>query len=369
MKTGQLSPQRRQTGAVLIMVLWTATILTIMVTVLAANVRLSATTAWHNRTGSEDLVAVMSTLNKAEMELIMERMPPPPDLERILDDEGLQRIPAYRFNGQPLSLHYPADEDMVVRIYDHAGKINLNRIPRNNLRQIIERRLGPDHDPSRVDELLAAWTDWADLNDQPVPGGAESQYYQSLEVPYRARNNPELDSVEEMRLIRGFDALFEGVNLQAAFTIYGSGRTVNLNLATREAMELLPGLDDDSIERILSYREQRDFRNRGDVGQIVPLEQMSELSPWIGNNTSSYYSVYVYPRTEDESAGRDAAVADDEGGDAEEPPRVRQAYRQILEVRSPTQRATVLQVHPYGRLPDTSPPEVELDLSGLGSQF
>lgn len=369
MMEGQLSQQRGQTGAVLIMVLWTATILTIMVTVLAANVRLSATTAWHNRTGSEDLAAVLSTMHKAEMELIMERMPPPPDLEPVLDDEGLVRIPAYRFNGQPLRLYYPADEDMVVRIYDHAGKINLNRIPRRDLRQLIEKRLGPNFDPSRVDELLAAWTDWTDLNDQAVPGGAESQHYQSLDVPYRARNNPELDSVEELRLIRGFDELLEGVNLQAAFTIYGSGRTVNLNLATRETMELLPGLDEESIERILAYREQRDFRNRGDVGQIVPLEQMSELSPWIGNNTSSYYSVYVYPRPGDEPVDGDGAAPDDEGSNAEEPPRVRQAYRRILEVRSPTQRATVLQVHPYARLPDTSPPAVELDLSALGSQL
>ena len=42
--------------------------------------------------------------------------------------------------------------------------------------------------------------------------------------------------------------MFEGVNLQAAFTIYGNARTVNLNLATREAMELLPGLDNELIE-------------------------------------------------------------------------------------------------------------------------
>lgn len=362
------APQGRQSGVVLIMVLWTATILTIMVTVLAANVRLSATTAWHNRTGSETLATLLSTMHKAEMELIMERMPPPPDLEPVLDDEGVVRIPAYRFNGQPLELYYPADDSMVVRIYDHAGKINLNRIPAGNLRQIIEKRLGPGHDPARVDELLAAWADWTDLNDQAGLDGAEDRYYGSLDPPYRARNSPELDSVAELRLIRGFDELFEGVNLEAAFTIYGAGRTVNLNLATREAMELLPGLDGETIERILAFREQRDFRSRGDVGQIVPLEQMTELSPWIGNNTSSHYSVYVYPRptaegTEEEAdTERDAAAQDG-------PPRVRQAYRQVLEVRSPIQRATVLQVHPHGRLPDTTPPRVELDLSRLGSQF
>ncbi|GIT23622.1 MAG: hypothetical protein CM1200mP40_33040 [Gammaproteobacteria bacterium] len=51
------------------------------------------------------------------------------------------------------------------------------------------------------------------------------EYYESLEQPYAPRNNPELDTVEEIRHIRGFDELFEGVNLQAAFTIYGNERT------------------------------------------------------------------------------------------------------------------------------------------------
>lgn len=339
---------KRHSGAVLILVLWTAAILTIMVTVLAANVRLSATTAWRNHTGSEELAAILSALHKAEMELMMERMPPPPDMQREADDQGVLRIPAYRFNGQPLSLSYPVDEELVVRIHDHAGKINLNRIPRDNLRQLIEKQLGPDHSPSRVDELLAAWTDWTDLNDQAMPGGAETDYYQTLDPPYRARNNPELDSVQELLLIRGFDEVFDDVNLEAAFTIYGSGRTVNLNLATREAMELLPGLDGESIERILAYREQRDFRSRGDVGRVVPLEQMTELSPWIGNNTSSYYSVYVHSR-------------------GEEP--VTHAHRRVLEVRSPTEPPQVLQVHPYGEMPDTTPPAIELDLSRPGALF
>lgn len=364
------SSRRRQSGAVLIMVLWTATVLTIMVTVLAANVRLSATTAWHNRTGSEDLAAVMSAMHKAEMELIMERMPEPPDRELVLDDEGRERIAAYRFNGQPLTLHYPADEDMVVRIYDHAGKINLNRLEIGQLRQIIQKQLGPDFDPTQLFELLAAWTDWTDPDDEMAPGGAESQYYQSLEEPYRARNG-ELESVEELLLIRGFDEVFGDVNLQAAFTVHGSGRDrrVNLNLASRETMELLPGLEGTSIERILAYREQRDFRDRGDVGRVVPLEQMSELSEWIGNNASSHFSVYVYPRPEDQPGNDNGESPGGGDAEAEQPPRVRQAYRQILEVRSPTARATVLQVDPYGRLPDTSPPAVELDLSGFGSQF
>src|SRR5690625_494534 len=71
---------RKQRGAVLIMVLWTAVLLTILVTVLAANVRLSATTAFHHRAGSQQHLDVMAAMQQAEMELMLELMPPSLDV-------------------------------------------------------------------------------------------------------------------------------------------------------------------------------------------------------------------------------------------------------------------------------------------------
>jgi general secretion pathway protein K len=331
------------------MVLWTAVIMTILVTVLAANVRLSATTAFYNKAGNQDYATVMATMHKAEMELMMERMPVPVGQELTLNEEGEFRIPAYRFNGQPLTLNYTADNNMVVRIYDHAGKINLNRIERSNLQQIIEKKLGDGFDPRQVQALLAAWDDWTDLNSLLTPGGAEDDYYQSLQPPYTARNVPEIDSVEELRLIRGFDELFADVNLEAAFTIYGTGNAVNPNLATREAMLLLPGLDEELVEEMIAHREQTDFRAIREVGEMVPLEAMVELSPWLGFNTSSFYSVYAYP-ARDPSASQ--ALADDDSEAVADDP-VQQAYMQVMEVRSSNNRARIYQVNPYARLPDT----------------
>lgn len=354
----------RQRGAIILMVLWTSAILTILVTVLASNVRLSATTAFNNRQGAEQLADVMAAVNKAEMELMLEHMPDPPDREMQTNRFGELRMPAYRRDGQPLDLSYPAGEDMVVRVYDHAGKINLNGIGEDQLREIIEKRLGPDFDPVRVQEMLAAWQDWTDLNDQAGPGGAEAEYYNDLEPSYRPRNNPELDSVHELLLIRGFDEVFGDVNLEAAFTVYGSTRRVNLNLATRETMELLPGLDEELIEEIIAYREVRDIRNMGQVGEILPVERLAELASWVGFTVSPYYSVFAYPRLEAgdldvDGDSDDAAAADGEDADNQDP--VTQAYRRIIEVRSYTERARVLQVDPYAPLPDTAPARVEYD--------
>ena len=59
-------------------------------------------------------------------------------------------------------------------------------------------------------------------------------------------------------------------------------------------MELLPGLNEELIENIIAYRQLEDINNRAEIAEIVPFEELQELSPWVGNATSNYYSIYVY---------------------------------------------------------------------------
>lgn len=347
----------RQRGTVIIIVLWTSVLLTVLVTAMAGKVRLSAQTAVHNQETSQQWAQLMGAVSQAEMELMLERMPRPVGETLPETEEGEIRNPLYRFNGQPLLLNYPQSEDLVVRVYDHAGKINLNRIPRRNMQLLIEKRLGGlDADPQQVQDLLAAWTDWTDLNDLEGLNGAEKDYYLAQELPFTPRNNPELDTVEEILHIRGFAELFEGVNLDAAFTIYGSNRTVNLNVATREAMQLLPGLDDELIENILAFRELEDINDRSEIAEIVPFENLQELSSWIGgDNTSNIYSVFAYPALEIETEQLELLQEQDPFIN---PDLVSQAYMEIIEVRGYNNLPVIYKVDPHGRLPDTAPPRV-----------
>ena len=346
---------KHQSGSVIIIVLWTAVLLTVLVTAMASKVRLSAQTVIHNQDASISWATIMGAFNKAEMELMLERMTRPIGEQLEETEEGEVRNPAYRFNGQALKLSYPIKENSTVRIFDHAGKINLNRIPRRNMQLLIEKRLGgQDADPEEVQDLLSAWTDWTDLNDLEGLNGAEVEYYQSLEQPYTPRNNPELDTVEEILHIRGFDELFEGVNLQAAFTIYGNARTVNLNLATREAMELLPGLDNELIENIVAYREIEEINTRAEIAEIVPFEELQELSPWVGNNTTNFFSVYAYQNIDlDEGTLLEIEREEFPNFDL-----VKQANMEVIEVRGFNDLPNIHRIDPYGRLPDIGPPRI-----------
>ncbi|MGH8464291.1 MAG: hypothetical protein ACRER5_09100, partial [Pseudomonas sp.] len=86
---------KNQRGSVILIVLWTSILLTILVTVMAGKVQLSARTAFHNQIAVEDLARINATLNLAEMEILLERMPPPIDQELVTDDQGIIRSPQY----------------------------------------------------------------------------------------------------------------------------------------------------------------------------------------------------------------------------------------------------------------------------------
>ncbi len=362
------SSAKGQHGAVLIIVLWTAALLTVLVTAMAAKVRLSAQTVVNNHDSATQWLQVMDAVNKAKAEILLEAMPPSIEIELPRDEDGELRDPKFRFNGQPLTLYYPNAENMVVRVYNHAGKISLNRISRTALRMLIEERLGGIEvaSPSRVQELMDAWTDWTDLNSLASNAASgESDYYQTLDPPYDARNNPDLESVEEILLIRGFAELFEGVDVDAAFTIYGTHRQVNLNYATREAMRLLPGMTDEVIENIIAYREKRDINNRPDMASIIPFEILQEVSNWIGADTSEFYSIYVYPEAAQDELTLQALQDEDEFVN---PDPVTRAYMEVIESSGWDNLPRVLRVDPYGRLPDTAPARVDEEGRLFGEQ-
>ena len=73
----QSAQRAQQRGSVLLIVLWTAALLTILVTAMASKVRLSARTAFNNQLAADDYTQMMSALHSAEMERIFTSAPPP----------------------------------------------------------------------------------------------------------------------------------------------------------------------------------------------------------------------------------------------------------------------------------------------------
>ncbi len=331
----------RQRGSVIVVTLWTIILLTILITVIAGQIRLSSRAALYHQEELNDWAGVVSAINQAEMELMLERMPRPP--ESLDDLDEINRNPLFKFNGQSLALNYPAREGIAVRIYDHAGKINLREIGRPRMRALLEKLLGEDAD-TEIDELIAAWGDWVDLNNNAGINGAEEEYYESLDTPFIPRNG-KLETVEEILHIRGFDSVFADIDLDAAFTLYTDDELINLNLATVEAMQLLPGLDDELINEIIAFRQNNEFRGNGDVAQIVPAENMAELRPWLNSRiTSNFYTILAYKKqVSEEYPFNDNELIEVDVSTT--------AFAEIVSISSATSRPTIFKVNPYQNIP------------------
>ena len=169
----------------------------------------------------------------------------------------------------------PAGSGYRFRLIDEGGKININRIDENKLRSIFAN-LGIE-EPRRsilVDSIM----DWRDPDDLHRINGAESDYYQSLPVPYSAKNGP-FDTVEDLLWLRGVTtALFYGagedgaapeggaiVGLKQLFTVDSPNDRVNLRTASAEAIHALTGIDMKKCQQFVEERKKLSDKSLPDL--------------------------------------------------------------------------------------------------------
>jgi general secretion pathway protein K len=181
----------------------------------------------------------------------------------------------------------PYDEGSVdVRITDERGKIQVNALVKfpegqqfsASQRFLWERLLDqvfshfeavPDSDPNMIINSLKDWLDHGD--DEAITGlsGAESDYYESLEPPYRCKNGP-FDHLGEVALVQGITPeLFAGAGgaagLSSLLTVHGvsaagDGRFTydgRINISTADVAvlaALLPAENSDLAEALADYR-------------------------------------------------------------------------------------------------------------------
>ncbi|MBK9126437.1 MAG: general secretion pathway protein GspK [Phycisphaerales bacterium] len=121
--------------------------------------------------------------------------------EEILEQAA--PVEAWRFSVVARNLDGPLDT-IRFGITPEASKLNINSASEAEIQRLFESvllELGIEN----YQELIAAFLDWRDEDDDPRPGGAEIEYYNTLIPAYRPKNGA-LDSIEEMLLIKGWTA-------------------------------------------------------------------------------------------------------------------------------------------------------------------
>jgi general secretion pathway protein K len=170
------------------------------------------------------------------------------------------------------------------KIIDMERKWNINLANEFLLQQAM---LLMGADPSEMTPVINSILDWIDPDNNARIQGTESQFYESLEPPYEAKNGP-IDSLSELLLIRGVTqdlfwgsassnhsmAAFQarenrlgfanarsisGAGLADLFSpIGGIGTRVNINTASADALQLIPGVDSRAAEAIVGARSGED---------------------------------------------------------------------------------------------------------------
>lgn len=135
-------------------------------------------------------------------------------------------------------------------ITDENAKLNLNALARDEagLRRLFAT-LFPDKiegEDAAIDGIL----DWADADEYHRAHGAESDYYQTLKPPYKAKNG-DFDSVAELRRVKGISPQIFAA-LEKVCTVYFAG-ALNPNTATPEAL-LASGVPRDKVDAIMEAR-------------------------------------------------------------------------------------------------------------------
>jgi len=166
----------------------------------------------------------------------------------------------------------PAEGGLIaVTIRDAQGRFNLNNLVRNGAPSTADlelfRRLLQAHgfDPSLAEALL----DWIDRDSDKRPGGAEDADYLAGNPPYRAANQP-LTSIDELRLVRGFNAkIIE--TLRPDVSVLPEPTIINVNTATEAVLlAMLPDAAAGSVPQLLRRRETQPFDDKAKFLQQLP---------------------------------------------------------------------------------------------------
>jgi competence ComEA-like helix-hairpin-helix protein len=190
-------------------------------------------------------------------------------------------------------------------ISDEESRLNINQASAEELTKLYG--MTPD--------VVAAIIDFRDGDNTVTPGGAESEYYSSLQPPYLPRNGP-FQSLRELAMVRGMprelflgedanqnglldseeddgnvsdpldnkdgilDAGWSGLlTLNSAVgSASASGQDrVNVQSADEKTLAAVPGISADIAKAIVAYRGQNRLESLADLLDVAAIRQQNPL--------------------------------------------------------------------------------------------
>ncbi|MES0327498.1 MAG: type II secretion system minor pseudopilin GspK [Gammaproteobacteria bacterium] len=171
-----------------------------------------------------------------------------------------------------------------------GGKVNT--LAQDHFKRLMQHLATPPG--TDLSQAIIDWID-ADLN-TTVPDGAEDNYYLNMERSYRNANQP-LQSMSELRLIKGFedDAIIQ--QTKDWLCAFGPAAKINVNTASVEVLEsLAAGISPTKAADIVANRQTTPYETMNDFLTINTLSTV--ITAATGLSAISVSSDYFLLETE-----------------------------------------------------------------------
>jgi general secretion pathway protein K len=277
----------RQRGLALVLVLWVLSLLTIMAGSFALSMRREASIVAGIKNNAQAMAIAESGIAMAEMML----------LNTDLNNR-------WRADGSIYEIH-SADAKVRVRLLSETGKIDINQADQTLLQGLMT---SAPVDEEQQTKLVRAILDWRDKDDLVLINGAEKKEYQDAGLSYQPRNKP-FQTIEELQLVLGMNAtVFSWI--EPLITVYSGQQQVVVQLATKEVLQVIPGLDLEMVDSFIAARLESAINNL----PVPPFPSSSGQNNAAGQN--NVLTVVSEALLEDESSAVISAVikqSDDTG--------------------------------------------------------
>jgi hypothetical protein len=303
-----------QRGAALILVLWTFAVLSVLAAEFARAMRQEAQSVINFKEQSIGQYTAIAGLNEAILAIVsyngdIEILDDVFDDEDDDDSDGARRRKGKKASGQQADREEEEDERLrtirkliegrgswveatfnglpyEVRVYDESGKIPLNAgdLDEESLFTIMENL---EYETQLAREVAASILDWRDENDLHRNHGVETDYYEGLDPPYRAKNAP-FDAVEELLLVKGVThEMFYGTEqvpgFVEIFSVLSTRNQITQNSISPEVEQALCGILDDKEEDDEDDEDDEDKDRKRRLGTGGGAERVQNVDVCIAN--------------------------------------------------------------------------------------
>ncbi len=288
----QIKFNRKQRSSILIIALWSVSLLTTLAVILGFEVRQQLVLVKRLEERDSSRLIAEAGIRKAVAFLLSE-----PEEKFSALTQGWSNNPeAFKeiFLGDgKFSVSFEVDSgETWFGMVDEESKININRCNARIMARLFNL-LGLEELEGQ--DLAESIVDWRDADSAlSGPGGAEDSYYRMLPVSYEAKD-AQFQTIDELLLVKGVSEN-NFPKIRKYITIYGNGQ-VNINTAGKLVLMAL-GFSENVVERIIAYRNGKDglaataddnfFQDTSDIaGKINDTGNLSQAEQAQINNIIS----------------------------------------------------------------------------------